>query len=81
MCTTPRAAASIPTASPAITISRPSRSTCRRVLKTLAHTDEVQTYLESRHPQNPEYQALRVELEALKASAGKRDRRRSRSCC
>ena len=38
------------------------------VLKTLAHTDEVQTYLESRHPQNPEYQALRVELEALKAS-------------
>jgi murein L,D-transpeptidase YcbB/YkuD len=38
------------------------------VLKTLAHTDEVQTYLESRHPQNPEYQALRVELEALRAS-------------
>ena len=38
------------------------------MLKTLAHTDEVQTYLESRHPQNPEYQALRVELEALKAS-------------
>ena len=38
------------------------------VLNTLAHTDEVQTYLESRHPQNPEYQALRVELEALKAS-------------
>ena len=38
------------------------------VLKTLAHTQEVQTYLESRHPQNAEYQALRVELEALKAS-------------
>jgi murein L,D-transpeptidase YcbB/YkuD len=39
------------------------------VLKTLAHTKEVRTYLESRHPQNPEYQALRVELEALQASA------------
>jgi murein L,D-transpeptidase YcbB/YkuD len=39
------------------------------VLKTLAHTREVKTYLESRHPQNPEYQALRVELEALQASA------------
>jgi len=38
------------------------------VLKTLAHTREVRTYLESRHPQNPEYQALRVELEALRAS-------------
>ena len=38
------------------------------VLVTLAHTDEVQTYLESRHPQNAEYQALRVELEALRAS-------------
>ena len=38
------------------------------VLDTLAHTDEVQTYLESRHPQNAEYQALRVELEALRAS-------------
>ncbi|TGV22306.1 murein L,D-transpeptidase [Mesorhizobium sp. M4B.F.Ca.ET.143.01.1.1] len=38
------------------------------VLKTLAHTQEVRTYLESRHPQNPEYQALRVELEALQAS-------------
>lgn len=37
-------------------------------LKTLAHTQEVRTYLESRHPQNPEYQALRVELEALEAS-------------
>lgn len=39
------------------------------VLNTLAHTSEVRTYLESRHPQNPEYQALRVELEALQASA------------
>lgn len=39
------------------------------VLRTLAHTREVRTYLESRHPQNPEYQALRVELEALHASA------------
>jgi murein L,D-transpeptidase YcbB/YkuD len=39
------------------------------VLKTLAHTSEVHSFLESRHPQNPEYQALRVELEAVKASA------------
>lgn len=39
------------------------------VLKTLSRTSEVRTYLESRHPQNPEYQALRVELEALRASA------------
>jgi murein L,D-transpeptidase YcbB/YkuD len=37
-------------------------------LNTLAHTQEVRTYLESRHPQNVEYQALRVELEALRAS-------------
>lgn len=37
-------------------------------LKTLAHTQEVRTYLESRHPQNAEYQTLRVELEALEAS-------------
>ncbi|MEW6632615.1 MAG: murein L,D-transpeptidase [Pseudomonadota bacterium] len=37
-------------------------------LKTLAHTQEVRTYLESRHPQNAEYQALRVELESLQAS-------------
>jgi L,D-transpeptidase YcbB len=37
-------------------------------LNTLAHTQEVRTYMESRHPQNPEYQALRVELEALRAS-------------
>ncbi|EHK55091.1 L,D-transpeptidase family protein [Allomesorhizobium alhagi] len=39
------------------------------VLKTLAHTTEVRTFLESRHPQSPEYQALRVELEALRASS------------
>jgi murein L,D-transpeptidase YcbB/YkuD len=39
------------------------------VLKTLSHTAEVRTFLESRHPQNPEYQALRVELEALRASS------------
>ncbi|MER8546935.1 murein L,D-transpeptidase [Mesorhizobium sp. M0684] len=39
------------------------------VLKTLAHTQQVRTYLESRHPQNSEYQALRVELEALLATA------------
>ena len=38
------------------------------VLATLAHTNEVRTYLELRHPQNAEYQALRVELEALRAS-------------
>ncbi len=37
-------------------------------LKVLAHTQDVKTYMESRHPQNAEYQALRVELEALKAS-------------
>lgn len=39
------------------------------VLKALAHTQQAGTYLESRHPQNAEYQALRVELEALEASA------------
>ncbi len=38
-------------------------------LKALAHTQEVRAYLESRHPQNPEFQALCVELEALRASA------------
>ncbi|WP_315920058.1 murein L,D-transpeptidase [Mesorhizobium sp. SP-1A] len=38
------------------------------VLKTLAHTQEVHAYLESRHPQNAEYQALRAELETLRAS-------------
>jgi murein L,D-transpeptidase YcbB/YkuD len=39
------------------------------ILKTLSHTQEARTFLESRHPQNSEYQALRVELESLKASA------------
>src|SRR5690606_33454250 len=39
------------------------------VLDILAHTREVRAYLESRHPQTPEYEALRVELEALEASA------------
>lgn len=39
------------------------------VLKTLSNTEQARTYLESRHPQNAEYQALRVELEALRASA------------
>jgi murein L,D-transpeptidase YcbB/YkuD len=38
-------------------------------LSTLAHTQEVRAYLESRHPQNPEFQALRVELESLEQSA------------
>jgi murein L,D-transpeptidase YcbB/YkuD len=38
------------------------------VLKTLARTQQVRTYLESRHPQNAEYQALRVELESLQAT-------------
>ncbi|TIN48076.1 MAG: murein L,D-transpeptidase [Mesorhizobium sp.] len=38
------------------------------VLKTLTRTQQVRTYLESRHPQNAEYQALRVELESLQAS-------------
>lgn len=38
-------------------------------LNTMAHTQDVRAFLESRHPQNPEYQALRVELEALESSA------------
>lgn len=38
-------------------------------LGALAHTDDARAYLESHHPQNPEYRALRVELEALGASA------------
>ena len=38
-------------------------------LKALAATSQVRTLLESRHPQGVEYRALRVELEALKASA------------
>lgn len=36
-------------------------------LRSLSHTSQVRTYLESRHPQNVEYQALRVELEMLRA--------------
>jgi len=39
-------------------------------LNALATSSDVRAYLESHHPQNPEYQALRVELEALEASAG-----------
>ncbi|PAQ09496.1 L,D-transpeptidase family protein [Mesorhizobium temperatum] len=39
------------------------------VLKTLVRTQQVRIYLESRHPQNAEYQALRVELESLQASS------------
>lgn len=39
------------------------------VLNTVAHTQEVRTYLESRHPQNDQYQVLRRELEVLRASA------------
>ncbi len=39
-------------------------------LKALANSPDVRTYLQSHHPQSPEYQALRVELETLQASAG-----------
>lgn len=39
------------------------------VLKQLATTGDAGDFLESRHPQSPEYQALRVELEAARASA------------
>src|SRR5690606_11341566 len=38
------------------------------VLKAIAHLSDVRTYLESRHPQNEEYLALRRELELLRAS-------------
>jgi L,D-transpeptidase YcbB len=38
-------------------------------LKALAQSSNVRNDLESHHPQGPEYQALRVELEALEASA------------
>ena len=38
-------------------------------LKTLSLATDVRGFLESRHPQSPEYQALRVELEALRASS------------
>ncbi|PWK69893.1 murein L,D-transpeptidase [Aminobacter sp. AP02] len=37
-------------------------------LKALSQTPDVRAFLESKHPQNPEYKALRVELEALRAS-------------
>lgn len=38
------------------------------VLGTLARSQDVRAYLESRHPQNERYQALRAELEVLRAS-------------
>jgi len=38
------------------------------VLGTLARTQDVSPFLESRHPQNERYQALRAELEVLRAS-------------
>ena len=37
-------------------------------IRTLAHSSDVRAFLESHHPQSPEYQALRVELETLRAS-------------
>jgi L,D-transpeptidase YcbB len=40
-----------------------------KVLQRLAHTQDPRAYLASRHPQNDEYQALLVELEAQRASA------------
>nr|WP_235911699.1 L,D-transpeptidase family protein [Mesorhizobium xinjiangense] len=39
-----------------------------RALASLARTQDVRAYLEGRHPQNAQYQALRVELETLRAS-------------
>lgn len=41
----------------------------KKVLDRLAHTRDVRAYLESRHPQNERFAALRIELEALRASA------------
>ncbi len=38
-------------------------------LKTLSQATDARAFLESRHPRGPEYQALRVELEALRASS------------
>ena len=38
-------------------------------LKSLAAAPDARSWLEARHPQNAEYRALRVELEALNASA------------
>jgi len=38
-------------------------------LKALADNDNAGAYLEARHPQNPEFKALRAELEKLQAAA------------
>jgi len=38
-------------------------------LKALAESGDTRAYLESRHPQNAEFRALRAELESLEASA------------
>ncbi|GAA2873441.1 murein L,D-transpeptidase YcbB/YkuD [Aminobacter niigataensis] len=38
------------------------------VLKSLSQSQDARALLEGYHPKNPEYQALRVELEALRAS-------------
>ena len=38
------------------------------VLKTLSQAQDVRSLLEAYHPQNPEYKALRAELETLRAS-------------
>ena len=38
------------------------------MLSRLARTEEARTFLESRHPQNAEFQALQAELKALEAS-------------
>ncbi|TWH01269.1 murein L,D-transpeptidase YcbB/YkuD [Mesorhizobium sp. J18] len=40
-----------------------------KALDAISTTRDLRAYLESRHPQNDEYRALRVELEALRASA------------
>ncbi|MDH6232767.1 murein L,D-transpeptidase YcbB/YkuD [Mesorhizobium soli] len=37
------------------------------VLKIMSQTNDAQAYMESRHPQNAEFRALRAELEALNA--------------
>ncbi len=41
----------------------------KKVLDRLAHSRDVRAYLEARHPRNERFAALRVELEALRASA------------
>ncbi len=38
-------------------------------VKTMSQSANVRAFLETQHPQNPEYNALRVELEALEAEA------------